>query len=730
MTSMVPKASAQNYNTLQTDTLLKIRGLYFSRQERQALDIIDKKLDAIGQKKYNRNDLIALLRWKVRIHHKLRETNAADSILSYMFSLDDDLDYERFEDKQRHFKLFFDKTYKEYDQGFVFVNKYKEDADSSPAAITIYTRKDIEELGARNIIDLLRLTPGFAELGDNNERNIGTRGVFGTTVQHILFLVNGHRVNDLLTSSNAPDWFSIDYVEQVEIMRGPGSALYGGSAFSGVINIITKSAKTFEGSQLGITAGSAQLFDDFLAGSNHQYKANFQYGARLQNRDKIYFSGTFRYSGGSKYDYQNISQDSNNPDVLPDIIDDDNILDPNMNGTEYINRYLPSYNLLGNYINEKLDVTFNAQSSNFVIHRPNSGNLWIGNSNDDARTRYRKDQRQFIKINYDLLSSSGITNALSLKFSYDHFHKDFFIHKYANYNTDPADTSLVRLIGDEYRWTSALEYNTEKLSLFKKRNSQVRNKSFTIMGMQASITDWFYSYMVSPEDQSVYQFDPSTNFFEKQTDNENTAAFFFQSSQHIINNRLIITSGFRLNYHPIYSNFSQFRWGDEISPRLSMVYLSKPNKEKLVPVKVKLLYNSAFLPPAFLYRRGGISGFQSVQNLESQKIESIELSLFGEIYKNLTYSINHFTNKVDQFILRTGNVYENESHLRRLSGWEFSIEYITEDPGSAWTTKSFINVSTTKLQTSPDSRANILKSLAGRNFSACLLYTSPSPRDS
>ena len=156
-----------------------------------------------------------------------------------------------------------------------------------------------------------------------------------------------------------------------------------------------------------------------------------------------------------------------------------------------------------------------------------------------------------------------------------------------------------------------------------------------------------------------------------------------------------------------------------------MVYLSKPNKEKLVPVKVKLLYNSAFLPPAFLYRRGGISGFQSVQNLESQKIESIELSLFGEIYKNLTYSINHFTNKVDQFILRTGNVYENESHLRRLSGWEFSIEYITEDPGSAWTTKSFINVSTTKLQTSPDSRANILKSLAGRNFSAADLTYYP-----
>lgn len=692
---------------------------YYSKQETDALDITDEQLEKAIEQKFTREEYLTLLRWKVRIHHRLRETTEADSVLKHMFSLNDDLDYERFEDKQEHFRSFFNKTLKEYEDNVVFVNKYKEDVDTAPAAITIYTKEDIEELGARSLVDLLRLTPGFAETGDNNERNFGTRGVYGTTVQHILFLINGHRVNDLLTSSNAPDWFSLDYVEQIEIMRGPGSALYGGNAFSGVINIITKSAKTFSGSTFNARAGSAQLFSDFLDGSNHFYKLNYQYGVRLKNRDKLYLSGTFRYSGGSKYTYNASDVDLNNPQILPDIRTTDTI-PPNSNGSEYINRYLPSYNFLANYVGSKLDLTFNAQSSVFAIHRPNSGNLWTMNDNNAVRTRSRKDQRQFIKLNYDLSSTRSVNSSLALKFSFDHFLKDLFIHKYDNFDVNPSDTSLVRLKGDEFRWTSSLEYTTRRFSILGNTH-----ESFTIMGVQASLTDWFYNYMVAPEDQSRFHFDPATNFFEKQQDNENTAAYFFQTSQHLINKRLIATAGFRLNYHPIYSNFQQIRWGDEISPRISMVYISKQGPDELVPFKIKLLYNSAFLPPAFLYRRGGISGFRSVQSLASQKIESVEFSIFGEIIKNLNYSINHFTNKIDQFILRQSDIYENEVNTRRLSGWEFNIEHISDTNLKGWATKAFLNFSTTRLKTSSTTGVNVLKTLVSSNFDDSLLYYYP-----
>lgn len=713
--------------------LLIVENLYSKKEEKKALSKVDKLLNTQRIEKHaTPEEFLSMLRWKVRIHYEMRETHKADSVLKYLFSIDDDLDYERFKDKKRHFRLFVQRSFKEYDKGFVFVNKYKEDADLAPAAITVYTRSDLDELGPRNLVDLLRMTPGFSEMGDNNERNFGTRGVHGTTVQHILFLINGHRVNDLLTSSNAPDWFSLDYVEQIEIMRGPGSALYGGNAFSGVINIITKSGKTFEGSQFSLKAGSAQLFDDIANLSDHQYALNYQFGSRLQNRDKLYISGTVKYSGGSKYKYNASDFDYSNPMILPDIRSTDTI-PPNISNTEYINRYLPSYNFLANYINKRLDVTFNAQSSVFAIHRPNSGNLWNANDNS-SRIRNRKDQRQFVKLNYDLLSSKGLKNDLSLKLSFDHFLKDLYIHQYANFETIPSDTSLVRLKGDEFRGTASLEFNSEKFSIFKRQQmSQVDstkgisviNKSFTLMGVQTSITDWFYTYFVAPENQNEFRSDPDQNLFQKQNDNENTASFFFQSSQHIINDRLVATAGFRLNYHPIYSDFRQFRWGDEISPRLSIVYLSKTTTADLIPFKLKLLYNSAFLPPAFLYRRGGITGFRAVDNLNSQKIESIELSLFGETSKKFKYNVNHFINKIDQFLLRKGDIYENDANIRRLSGWEFNFEYTTDISSSRLKAKSFLSISTTSLKTTSDQSPSILQTALSTNFSDSSLFYYP-----
>jgi hypothetical protein len=228
---------------------------------------------------------------------------------------------------------------------------------------------------------------------------------------------------------------------------------------------------------------------------------------------------------------------------------------------------------------------------------------------------------------------------LDAKFSFDHFQKDFYSHSYSNFNTDPTDTSLVRLRGDEYRWAFGLEYSTEHLGLMKD------HKSFTIMGLQASATSWFYNGMFAPEDPKSFSFDPSTNFFEpnEKGGTENIAAFFFQSAQHIINDRLIATIGFRLNYHPEYSDFNQFRWGDEISPRLSLVYLSESRADKTIPLKFKLLFNSAFLPPAFLYRKGGISGFVGAKNINSQKIESLEFNISGDFNPRWSYFVDYYS---------------------------------------------------------------------------------------
>jgi len=114
------------------------------------------------------------------------------------------------------------------------------------------------------------------------------------------------------------------------------------------------------------------------------------------------------------------------------------------------------------------------------------------------------------------------------------------------------------------------------------------------LGLKVSLTDWFYTYQVAPENEVGFRFDPSSNFFSRQVDSENIAVLFLLTSKHLINDRLITTLGFKLNYCPTYFDFSQFRWGDEISSRLSLVHRVLVNRNKQVPIEVRLLYNSAF----------------------------------------------------------------------------------------------------------------------------------------
>jgi len=78
------------------------------------------------------------------------------------------------------------------------------------------------------------------------------RGIRNTQNSQVLMLLNGTRITTpvygtLMTGTELP----IEAIQQVEVIRGPGSALYGADAFAGVINIITKKAKDINGTALG-----------------------------------------------------------------------------------------------------------------------------------------------------------------------------------------------------------------------------------------------------------------------------------------------------------------------------------------------------------------------------------------------------------------------------------------------------------------------------------------------
>ncbi|MCX8117560.1 MAG: TonB-dependent receptor [Desulfobacterota bacterium] len=112
-----------------------------------------------------------------------------------------------------------------------------------PANITVITREQIERSNAQSTVDLLRTEAGVVVrdyTGSGKTVSVDVRGFGETGLLNTLVLVDGRRVNEIDLSG--VDWTQIplDQIERIEILRGPGSVLYGDNAVGGVIHIITK----------------------------------------------------------------------------------------------------------------------------------------------------------------------------------------------------------------------------------------------------------------------------------------------------------------------------------------------------------------------------------------------------------------------------------------------------------------------------------------------------------
>jgi len=111
----------------------------------------------------------------------------------------------------------------------------------SPGIITVLTRRDIDALGVSHLFELMRFVPGF-DWGVN-ESGIDTFQVRGNYAGEgqVLINYNGVPINEIAYGlADFAGNYSLDHIERIEIIRGPGSALYGGTAELGVINLISR----------------------------------------------------------------------------------------------------------------------------------------------------------------------------------------------------------------------------------------------------------------------------------------------------------------------------------------------------------------------------------------------------------------------------------------------------------------------------------------------------------
>ena len=126
----------------------------------------------------------------------------------------------------------------------------------SPGILSIITDQEIRAMGARDLIDVLQQVPGFS-FGVDVESvvGIGMRGVWGHEGK-ILLLLDGQECNELSYSTlQLGNHYPVDQIKRIEIIRGPGSVVYGGNAELAVINIVTFGAADNNGIRATATYG-------------------------------------------------------------------------------------------------------------------------------------------------------------------------------------------------------------------------------------------------------------------------------------------------------------------------------------------------------------------------------------------------------------------------------------------------------------------------------------------
>ncbi|MCA9613510.1 MAG: TonB-dependent receptor, partial [Myxococcales bacterium] len=131
------------------------------------------------------------------------------------------------------------------EQEVLAASRQAESADDAPASVSLVSQEELRAFGYQTVWDAVAGQRGVYQSNDRTYASLGVRGFsqpqdYGNRV---LSLTDGHVMNDDLLGSSYVGFDArsdLMDVERIEVVRGPGSALYGADAFGGVINIITK----------------------------------------------------------------------------------------------------------------------------------------------------------------------------------------------------------------------------------------------------------------------------------------------------------------------------------------------------------------------------------------------------------------------------------------------------------------------------------------------------------
>lgn len=169
----------------------------------------------------------------------------------------------------------------------VTATRFAEPTASVLAPVNIITRKDIEQMHARSLTDVVKTLPGAEVVSNGGRGQQSTVLVRGATSAETLVLMDGVRINS--ATNGGADFSSIplNQVERIEYIRGARASVYGADAIGGVINIITRG-----------TAGQSKHVLNGSAGSNDYQNVNGSSSFDINQQQHLKVAGGYESEDG------------------------------------------------------------------------------------------------------------------------------------------------------------------------------------------------------------------------------------------------------------------------------------------------------------------------------------------------------------------------------------------------------------------------------------------------
>lgn len=528
----------------------------------------------------------------------------------------------------------------------------------APSIASVVTAEDIKILGATSLEDVLETIPGVhVSLRSLYASNYSMRGVSTTYSPQILLLLNGYPYTEVYSGSKiSVQKIPIKNVKRVEVIRGPGSAIYGADAFAGVINIITYGNEDIESTTIGASVGSFDTTGAWL--QTKTSLADWQLGLSLEweksdgdddrkiesdlqsTLDTIFATSASNAPGAADthYKYVNSQIQLSRPQwkaTLNTYYQDDTGLGTgiadalNPEGNQYFLKHLfelgyksdndPS----SNWTTEaRINYLYLKQQSTYTIF-PAGSVLPIGSDGNVS----------FAAPSGFVLFTDGL---VGIPGGRDRYYSGEYSAIYHGFS--------------KHRIRLAAGYKKQYVSIFSKVNFGPGVIDGTQPVVDGTLTD-----ITGTENIFLPDLDRRSYYFSAQNEWS-----FYKDWE--------LTAGLR------YDDYSDF--GDTLNPRVAVVWQTNYN------LTTKLLYGHAFRAPSFseLYARNN-PALLGNPTLEPEKVKTIELSFNYRFSYDLNTQLNLFSYDTEDLINflpdnnALGSVTAQNTKGQKGSGFEIELSW-------------------------------------------------------